>query len=187
MGAKASYRICDPRDLMVEGDAIWRGLTPDKSQNNWSHSCHDVQCRAAGDLACAYEAQNRRDVPNSMGRGDPRSYDRDLVGYNATLRNLGRTHPERRALYCRLLARVAARDEDSMDYDIAVTRWTTELAARLTRPGFDCIGQVMSAMPHAAALTSVINDAREICTLQKYPLCSRIVQPPVPDPPQARP
>ncbi len=122
-----------------------------------------------------------------MGRGDPRSYDRDLVGYNATLRNLGRTHPERRALYCRLLARVAARDEDGMDHAIQVTRWTTELAARLTRPGFDCIGRVMAALPHAATLAPVVDDAREYCVYGKHPLCSRIIQPPAPDLPQAGP
>ena len=138
-------------------------------------------------LTCAYDAQLRRDIPNSMGRGDPRSYDRDLVGYNATLHALGRAHPERRALYSRLLTRIAAHDIDGMDHSIQVTRWTTELAARITRPGLDCIGQVMAALPHAAALAPAVSEAREICALQRYPLCGRIVPPPAPGPPPGRP
>jgi hypothetical protein len=186
LNAHASPEVCGPWGI-ADSEAIGYALTPQGVGDYWLHPCRDVQCRAARDLTCAYDAQLRRDVPNSMGRGDPRSYDRDLIGYNATLRNLGRTHPERRGLYCRLLARVAACDEDRMDHAIQVTRWTTELAARLTRPGFDCIGQVMASLPHAAALAPVVDDAREICTARKYPLCERIVQPPVPDRPQATP
>lgn len=177
----ASSEPCGPWGI-ADSEVIGNALTPLGVSDYWSRPCRDVQCRAARELTCAYDAQLRRDIPNSMGRGDPRSYDRDLVGYNATLNALGRTHPERRALYCRLLARVAAHDEDGMDHAIQVTRWTTELAARLTRPGFDCIGQVMAALPHAATLAPVVDDAREYCVYGRHPLCSRIVQPPAADP-----
>lgn len=185
--ATASGVNCGPWGLTWGSEAIGRGLTPKDDDRYWERPCRDKQCRAARDLACAYDALLRRDVPNSMGRGGPASYDRDLKIYNATIRSLGRVHPDRIPLYCSLLAKVAALDTDRPDQGAATTFWTTELATRITRPNFDCIGQVMAAFPRTEPMAEVIASTKERCEIERYPLCGRIVQPPTSAAPRPAP
>lgn len=184
--AVTSDKPCSPGGLATHSSAIFRGLTPKENYRYWVRQCRDDKCRAAKDLACAFEALNGRDWPNSMGRGDPSSYNRDLKVYNKTISDLGRTHPDRRSAYCTLLSKIAAFDDDRLDYDIEVTRWTTELAARISRPNLDCIAKVMAALPRTEPMRAVVADARENCETQRYPLCNRIVLPSI-DPPHSSP
>jgi hypothetical protein len=188
LGAASGRAIedCGPGDVGTDSDAIFRGLTPSADWEFWRHPCKDVQCEAAHDLACAYEALTDIAHPNSMGRLDgPAGYYRDLPGYKAVVRSLGRKHPERRELYCDMLAKVAELDTDTIPGNIAVTLWTTELATRITRPGFDCIGRVMAAYPRTRDMQTVVAYAKGYCVLSKR-LCDRIVLPAPDSPDRAR-
>ena len=111
-----------------------------------------------------------------MGIGNAALSAQFLRTFNATIYNLGRTHPERRPLYCSFLTRIASLDFSYEDnyFDSQ----TIELATRITRPHFDCIGAVMAALPHTDAVKARVADTREDCELERYPLCNRIVQPP---------
>ena len=96
--------------------------------------------------------------------------------FDRTIRNLGRTHRERRPLHCGFLIKAASLDLTHDDW--YMDSETIEFATRLTRPQFDCVGKVMAAFPHTGAAKVRIAHTKEECKVQKDPLCNRIVQPP---------
>ena len=161
-GNVAGLFECNPQMIDAKNDEVWRGLAADNDRLYLHRPCSDDRCLAAQDLACVFDAQFRRDVPNSLARLAG-SYEKDVIVYNATINGLGRKHPDRIAMYCRLLAEIAALDEDR-PHDGAVTMSITELAARLSRLGRPhCIDDVMAALPRTSEMAEVIKNAREAC------------------------
>lgn len=53
---------------------------------------------------------------------------------------------------------------------------TTELAARLDRPGQSCSGKVLAVLPHTPAAAKLIDVARGYCYASR-PVCDRIRMP----------
>lgn len=119
-------------------------------------------CRAMRDMESAYRVLEDRDVPNTMARLPPipdgATLDRQR---ERAVRRAIQHHPARAPLYCTILVKVA--DHVGGEDRIPMTQWTVELAARLDRPGLDCLGPVLAALPHTPDEAATVADVRDTC------------------------
>ena len=134
-----------------------RVLLPDDSPESWKKSCPDEECRAIRDISCAVDALAHRLLPNTMAYYTPRDAERAQVQYGMNIWALGREHPRRIALYCRLLARVAATLTGDEEQDRRTGRNVRELAIVLDRPYHRCLAEVISAMPASVVAQTAWN------------------------------
>lgn len=128
--------------ILGKGSASW-----------WKQPCKTEECRAIHDLSCAAVALSRTFHPNFMAFHTPR--DGELLQDQArhTLLALGREHPRRIPLYCKLLARVAPNvtgERNAGGYDWNAYYLTT-FAIHLDRPGNHCLANVIAAVPDTPA------------------------------------
>ena len=87
----------------------------------------------------------------------------------------GREHPDRIFLYCTNLVhqtRLASKDLSTPE-TLTIIEGTTELAARLDRPGRSCSAQFLAAVPHTPEAVEIVDEARGYCWASK-PVCNRI-------------
>ena len=128
-----------------------RVLRPGLSLESWTKPCPDEKCRAIRDISCAVNAQAHRLQPNTMAYYTPRDAERAKDQYGLNIWSLGREHPRRIPLYCRLLARVASTLTGDKEQDGRTADNVIELAVVLNRPHHHCLADVMSAVPAPAA------------------------------------
>lgn len=142
--------------------------------------CRHEECRAIRDLTCTGNAYAHWVMPNSMSYNTPKDAAIARSGYSHTIQLLGRTHPRRIPLYCRLLARVAATINGDEAHDGRTVNDVMDMAIRLNRPQHACLAEVVAAVPDTPAAQVAIGYAR--ACLPHVERCQRTML----DPPRAR-
>ncbi len=129
--------------------------------------CHDELCRAINDIICATQAYHAVLLPNTMRYATPEAAERDYNLHLREMRALGREHPKRFPLYCKLIAGIAATvsgKDDPQHQD----GWTAEnlvnMALRADRPAHPCLAQMVRALPDNAETRLTVIDGRYCLT-----------------------
>ena len=127
-----------------------------------SKMCRHLDCAAADDIALAsYALTQRNHYPSPMNLRSPAPSEEELERIaSGKIKRAILAHPRRLPAYCAILATMA---EHFADYALAFN--AIELALRLTRPDFDCLGPVIAALPRNEELEEVA-----IAKIRRLPL-----------------
>lgn len=113
----------------------------------------------------------------------PTRREADVAGdaYDARIAAFGVEHPTRIPLYCAALVARTRRAVRNINNGAngGMIESTTELAARLDRPGQPCLDQVLAVIPHTPDARKLIDESRGYCYAAR-PVCDRIRLPDMP-------
>lgn len=95
--------------------------------------------------------------------------------FAARIEAFGHEHPGRIPLYCAALVQRTRRAVQDLakPENQGMVEDTTELAARLDRPGRPCLDKVLAVIPRTPAAAKLIDESRGYCYAAR-PVCDRI-------------
>ncbi len=112
--------------------------------------CHDELCFAINNIVCAIQADDAIRTPNTMVYRTPEAAQQARELYRHEIRALGREHPERFPLYCKLIAGIAAMvdgENDPRQQDAFIAENLVDMALRVDRPPYHCLAAVKRVVP----------------------------------------
>ncbi len=154
----------DPLDRVLNGPA---STTAIYQANGALQGCGARACLAVHDLALAFKAIERRDLPNTMARTTPAAADPEREADRVIARTL-LAHPDRYGDDCRILAKLAHHYEAW-----SVGQTVIELANRVDGPGDRCTAQVLAAFPAGPKTRKLIAASRDTCQAAGRRSCKR--------------
>ena len=136
----------------------------------YDEGCQRVECLALDDIAVSFDTMRQRDTPGGQGNLDPQLFNPDV--YNDKVKHLLAAHPERHAIYCRILTKIG-RHYDAHSED-TTGHWAIEIASLVS---LGCARSVVAALPHSSAVDEMLRYGREQCDSYAEPGCRFMVEP----------